>query len=170
MDPVTHSEVPAATAPIAAPVVTVVIQTFNRGSILEYAIGSVLRQIFTDGELLVMGDARIDDSVAVVARCTNPRIRFVNLPERVADQSGPNNERVRRAHRSDADPAFTMQIGADPDGRVQVNACYADGGLRPPAASAIRAPRQQRCHGLALTALWPHVQAVRHCMPACGYG
>jgi hypothetical protein len=89
MDPVTHSEVPAATAPIAAPVVTVVIQTFNRGSILEYAIGSVLRQIFTDGELLVMGDARIDDSVAVVARCTNPRIRFVNLPERVADQSGP---------------------------------------------------------------------------------
>jgi hypothetical protein len=48
MDSVTHSEVPAATAPIAVLVVTVVIQTFNRGSILEYAIGSVLRQIFTD--------------------------------------------------------------------------------------------------------------------------
>ena len=48
MDSVTHSEVPAATAPIAVPGVTIVIQTFKRSSILEYAIGSVLRQTFAD--------------------------------------------------------------------------------------------------------------------------
>jgi glycosyltransferase involved in cell wall biosynthesis len=75
MDSVTHSEVPAPTAPIAVPVVTVVIQTFNRSSILEYAIGSVLRQTFTDWELLVMGDGCLDD---LAARFTDPRIRFVD--------------------------------------------------------------------------------------------
>ena len=78
MDPVTHSEVPAATAPIAVPVVTVVIQTFNRSSILEYAIGSVLRQTFTDWELLVMGDGCTRRLGRVVARFTDPRIRFVD--------------------------------------------------------------------------------------------
>jgi glycosyltransferase involved in cell wall biosynthesis len=78
MDPVTHSEVSAAAAPSAVPVVTVVIQTFNRRSILEYAIGSVLRQTFTGGELLVTGDGCRDDSAGVVARFTDPRIRFVD--------------------------------------------------------------------------------------------
>jgi hypothetical protein len=55
MDPVTHSEVPAATGPIAVPLVTVVMQTFNRSSILEYAIGSVLRQTFTDPRIRFVG-------------------------------------------------------------------------------------------------------------------
>src|SRR5271170_574706 len=97
MDRVTHSEVPAASAPVTAPVVTVIIQTFNRSNILEYAIGSVLAQTFADWELLVMGDGCTDDSAEVVARFTDPRIRFVNLRERVGDQSGPNNEGVRLA-------------------------------------------------------------------------
>ncbi len=154
---VTHSEVPAANAPLAAPAVSVIIQTFNRSNILEYAIGSVLRQTFTDWELLVMGDGCTDDTEEVVARFTDPRIRFVNLAERVGDQSGPNNEGVRRARgryvaylnhddiwlsdhlektvaaldNSDADLVFTIQFEADPDGRVRVNACYPDGRFDP---------------------------------------
>jgi len=157
MDRVTHSEVPAATAPLAAPAVTVIIQTFNRSNILEYAIGSVLRQTFADWELLVIGDGCSDDTEEVVARFTDPRLRFVNLPERVGDQSGPNNEGVRRARgryvaylnhddiwlsdhlektvaaldSSDADLVFSLQFEADPDGRVRVNACYPDGKFDP---------------------------------------
>src|SRR5271166_2413327 len=79
MDQFTHSEVPAARASVATPVVSVILQTF------------------TDWELLVMGDGCTDDSAEVVARFTDPRIRFVNLPERVGDQSGPNNEGARIA-------------------------------------------------------------------------
>ena len=157
MDRVTHSELPAASAPVTAPVVTVIIQTFNRSNILEYAIGSVLAQTFTDWELLVMGDGCTDDSAEVVARFTDSRIRFVNLHERVGDQSGPNNEGVRLARgryvaylnhddiwlsdhlektvaaldSSDADLVFTLQFEADPDGRVRVNACYPDAGFDP---------------------------------------
>jgi glycosyltransferase involved in cell wall biosynthesis len=155
MDPVTLHEVPAATA--RSPVVSVIIQTFNRSNILEYAIGSVLRQTFTDWELLVMGDGCTDDTAAVVARFTDPRIRFVNLPERVGDQSGPNNEGVRLARGryvaylnhddiwladhlqtavtaldgSDADLVFTLQFEADPDGRVRVNASFPQGRFDP---------------------------------------
>jgi hypothetical protein len=65
MDPVTHSEFPAATAPIAVPVVTVVIQTFNRSSILEYAIGSVLRQTPLRGPLLHPISERLGTSAAL---------------------------------------------------------------------------------------------------------
>src|SRR5208283_2851249 len=165
MDQFTHSEVPAARASVATPVVSVILQTFNRSNILEYAIGSVLAQTFTDWELLVMGDGCTDDSAEVVARFTDPRVRFVNLPERVGDQSGPSNAGVRRARGryvaylnhddiwlsdhlektvaaledSDADLVFTVQFEADPDGRVRINACYPDGVFDPlvhPNASA----------------------------------
>ena len=157
MDPVTSNEVPAATAPGATPTVTVIIQTFNRSNILEYAIGSVLRQSFTDWELLVIGDGCTDDSAEVVAQFSDARVRFINLAERVGDQSGPNNEGLRRARGryvaylnhddiwlcdhlektvaalegSDADLVFTLQFEADPDGRVRINACYPDGHFDP---------------------------------------
>ena len=95
MDRVTHSEVPAASASVAAPAVTVIIQTFNRSNILPYAIGSVLWQTCGDWDLLVIGDGCTDDSAQVVARYTDPRVRFINLQQRVGDQSGPNNEGAR---------------------------------------------------------------------------
>jgi glycosyltransferase involved in cell wall biosynthesis len=157
MERVTHSAATAATERSTTPAVTVIIQTFNRSNILEYAIGSVLRQTFTAWELLVIGDGCTDDTAEVVARFTDPRIRFINLPERVGDQSGPNNEGVRRARgryvaylnhddiwlsdhlekavaaleRGDADLVFTVQFEADPDGSVRVNACYPDGSFDP---------------------------------------
>jgi glycosyltransferase involved in cell wall biosynthesis len=157
MDLGTHSEVPGATAHPAAPAVTVIIQTFNRSNILDYAIGSVLRQTFTDWELLVIGDGCTDDTAEVVASWSDPRIRFVNLPERVGDQSGPNNEGVRRARgryvaylnhddiwladhlerttaaldSGDVDLVFTLQFEAEPDGRVRINACYPGGVFDP---------------------------------------
>jgi Glycosyl transferase family 2 len=93
----THIEDRAAIVTSGTPTVTVIIQTFNRSNILPHAIGSVLWQTYGDWELLVIGDGCTDDSAAVVARFTNPRIRFINRAERVGGQSGPNDEGARTA-------------------------------------------------------------------------
>ena len=77
------------------PRVTVVIATYNWSTVLPYSIGSVLRQTFTDLELLVIGDGCTDDSPAVVARCDDPRVRWINLAVNTGHQSGPNNTALR---------------------------------------------------------------------------
>jgi glycosyltransferase involved in cell wall biosynthesis len=77
--------------------VTVIIATYNWSSVLRYSIGSVLRQTFTDFELLVVGDGCTDDSESVVAAADDPRVRWINLPANTRHQSGPNNEGLRQA-------------------------------------------------------------------------
>jgi glycosyltransferase involved in cell wall biosynthesis len=81
----------------AVPRVTVIIATYNWSSVLPYSIGSVLRQTFTDFELLVVGDGCTDDSEQVVKAIADPRVHWTNLPENTRHQSGPNNEGLRRA-------------------------------------------------------------------------
>jgi len=49
------------------PQVTVLLPTYNWSSVLRYAISSVLRQTFTDFELLVIGYGCTDDSAQVAA-------------------------------------------------------------------------------------------------------
>lgn len=80
-----------------APRVTVIIATYNWSSVLQHSIGSVLRQTFTDFELLVGGDGCTDDSEAVVAAINDRRVRWINLPSNTRHQSGPNNEGLRQA-------------------------------------------------------------------------
>jgi glycosyltransferase involved in cell wall biosynthesis len=79
------------------PAVTVIIPTYNWSSVLPYSIGSVLRQTFTDFEVLVVGDGCTDDSEAVVRRVGDPRIKWINLPINTGHQSEPNNEGLRQA-------------------------------------------------------------------------
>jgi glycosyltransferase involved in cell wall biosynthesis len=79
------------------PRVTVIIATYNWSSVLPFSIGSVLRQTFTDFELLVIGDGCTDDSEQVVTAIGDPRVQWINLPENTRHQSGPNNEGLRRA-------------------------------------------------------------------------
>ena len=81
----------------AAPLVSVVLATYNRSRVLAHAIDSVRNSTLTDWELLVVGDHCTDDTADVVASRRDPRIRFVNLPENAGEQSGPNNEGVRLA-------------------------------------------------------------------------
>ncbi len=80
-----------------SPRVTVIIATYNWSSVLPYSIGSVLRQTFSDFELLVVGDGCTDDSEQVVASIDDPRVRWINLPANTRHQSGPNNEGLRQA-------------------------------------------------------------------------
>lgn len=77
--------------------VSIVTATYNRSNVLRWTVKSVLAQTFEDWEMLVIADASTDDTEAVVASFGDPRISFVNLAQNVGDQSGPNNEGVRRA-------------------------------------------------------------------------
>ncbi len=89
---------PSATA--SSPRVTVIIPTYNWSSVLPYSIGSVLRQTFTDFEVLVVGDGCTDDSEQVVTAIADPRVRWINLPVNAGHQSAPNNEGIRQARGS----------------------------------------------------------------------
>ena len=79
------------------PRVSIVTATYNRANVLRYTIASVLASTMTDWELLVIGDGTTDDTESMVASFGDPRIRFHNLPGNVGEQSGPNNEGLRRA-------------------------------------------------------------------------
>lgn len=83
------------------PRVTVIIATYNWSSVLPFSVGSVLRQTFSDWELLVVGDGCTDDSPAAVETLAQKdgqgRIRWINLPFNSGNQSGPNNEGLAQA-------------------------------------------------------------------------
>jgi glycosyltransferase involved in cell wall biosynthesis len=78
----------------ATPIVSVVMATYNRSEALRYAITSVRRSTMDAWEVIVVGDACTDDTAEVVAAFRDPRIRFVNLPDRCGDQSGPNSHGI----------------------------------------------------------------------------
>ena len=62
---------------------TVRIATWNRAGILAgRTLPSVLAQTHRNLEVLVVGDHCTDDTAERLARLADPRIRFVNLPER----------------------------------------------------------------------------------------
>jgi glycosyltransferase involved in cell wall biosynthesis len=81
----------------ARPRVSVIIATYNRSNVLYYAIESVRRQTLTDWEMWIVGDACSDNTEEVVRSFGDSRVHFINLPENVGDQSGPNNEGFRRS-------------------------------------------------------------------------
>lgn len=82
---------------MGTPRCTVIIATYNRCSVLAYAIRSVLAQTMGDFELLVIGDGCVDDSKQVVASFADARISWLNLPSNTGHQSGPNNTGLRLA-------------------------------------------------------------------------
>jgi glycosyltransferase involved in cell wall biosynthesis len=91
---------PEPSAIAALPRVTVIIPTYNWSTVLPYSISSVLRQSFTDFELLVVGDGCTDDSEQVVTAIADPRLRWINLPVNDGHQSAPNNEGLLQARGS----------------------------------------------------------------------
>jgi glycosyltransferase involved in cell wall biosynthesis len=65
------------------PLVTVCIATYNRGDLLtQRTIPSVLNQTWKNIQLIVVGDACIDNTPELIAKIDDPRLTFVNLPER----------------------------------------------------------------------------------------
>ena len=59
--------------------VSVILPTYNRQRTLYRAISSVLTQSYADLELIVVDDASTDETPAVLARFSDPRLRYVRL-------------------------------------------------------------------------------------------
>jgi hypothetical protein len=65
------------------PLVSVCVATFDRAeTLVTRCIPSVLEQTYPHLELIVVGDGCTDDTAEAVARIRDPRLRFVNRPER----------------------------------------------------------------------------------------
>ncbi|HEV7782240.1 MAG TPA: glycosyltransferase, partial [Chitinophagaceae bacterium] len=62
------------------PLITVVIPTYNRASLIKKAIGSVLVQTHTNLELIIADDGSADDTKEVVSSVNDPRIKWIGLP------------------------------------------------------------------------------------------
>jgi glycosyltransferase involved in cell wall biosynthesis len=71
--------------------VAVVIPVYNRSAIVKRAIASVLRQEFTDFELIVVDDGSSDDTASTVAAIEDDRLKLLHQPIR----SGANAARNR---------------------------------------------------------------------------
>jgi glycosyltransferase involved in cell wall biosynthesis len=61
------------------PLVSVVIPTYNRARDLERCLGSVLRQTWSDFEVIVVDNHSTDDTEAVIAGFADPRIVMVRI-------------------------------------------------------------------------------------------
>jgi GT2 family glycosyltransferase len=80
-----------------APLVSVIIPTYNWSSVLRYAIESVRQQTYPNWELWVVGDGCTDDSEAVVRAFQDPRIHWDNLPHNMGSQFAANNRGIALA-------------------------------------------------------------------------
>src|SRR3990170_1950083 len=62
------------------PTVSLCVPTFNRAQALGRTLESLLRQTFTDFELVVVDNASSDDTTNVVRNFRDPRIRYYRTP------------------------------------------------------------------------------------------
>jgi glycosyltransferase involved in cell wall biosynthesis len=60
-----------------APLVTVIIPTYNRAHLLSRAIRSVLCQTFQEWELIIVDDGSVDNTEEIVKSFSDPRIRYI---------------------------------------------------------------------------------------------
>ena len=79
------------------PSVSVVVPTHDRAALLPRLLRSVLAQEHADLELLVVDDGSRDDTPAVLARCTDPRLRVLRhtSPRGVAEARNAGTRAAR---------------------------------------------------------------------------
>lgn len=71
------------TAPNERPLVSILVSTYNNSrELTERAIPSVLRQTYTNLEIIVVGDHCTDDTDERLKALTDDRVTFYNLPKR----------------------------------------------------------------------------------------
>lgn len=66
------------------PLISIVTPTYNRSQVLSRAIESVLRQTFTDWELMIVDDGSTDDTFTLLNHyiAQNPQIRYLKQSHR----------------------------------------------------------------------------------------
>lgn len=62
--------------PLASPLFSIVIPTYNRAHLIGKTIESVLRLDFPDFEILAIDDGSLDNTEEVVRKFTDPRVRY----------------------------------------------------------------------------------------------
>jgi len=65
------------------PLITVLITTYNRANLLQYAIQSVLNQTLKNIEIIILDDASFDNTKSVVATYADKRIIYLRQKENV---------------------------------------------------------------------------------------
>lgn len=65
------------------PKVSICIPTYNRATLLPYAVNSVLTQTYGDFELLICDDASTDDTPTMVQQWSDPRIRYIRHEQNI---------------------------------------------------------------------------------------
>lgn len=82
------------------PLVSIIMPCFNAGDTVERAINSVLAQVFTDFELLIVNDASTDATVEIISRVIretqDTRLKLIHMKDNVGP-SGVRNEAIRAA-------------------------------------------------------------------------
>lgn len=77
--------------------VSIIIPTYNRSTKLKASIESILRQSYTDFELLIVDDASTDDTREMVEAIPDERVCYIGQ-EVNGGASAARNEGVRQAH------------------------------------------------------------------------
>ncbi|GAA4495765.1 hypothetical protein GCM10023172_07980 [Hymenobacter ginsengisoli] len=89
------------------PCVSVVLPIYNVAPYIEETIASILKQTFTDFELLVIDDCSTDDTAAKVQSFKDPRLRFIqntqNLGRAGTDNAALPHVRGRYVAKMDGD-------------------------------------------------------------------
>lgn len=84
------------TSPMAPPVVSVIITTYNRATLLSRAVESVLNQAHKDFELIVVDDASTDNTRTVVNHFDDERLKYVRH-DKNRHLSAARNTGIKRA-------------------------------------------------------------------------
>lgn len=67
---------------VTMPKISILLTSFNHAKFIREAIDSVLRQTFTDFELLILDDASTDESWWIIKSYTDPRIKAIRNPRK----------------------------------------------------------------------------------------
>ncbi len=78
----------------ASPRVSIIIPTYNRSSLVEKAIRSVLEQTYQDFEIIVIDDASSDNTSDVVTEFDDARIKYIKL-QKNGGQCFARNEGIK---------------------------------------------------------------------------
>jgi len=63
------------------PLISVVVPTYNRGHLIDRTIKSVLKQTYSNFELIIVDDASKDNTSEVIANYSDKRIKYIQLEE-----------------------------------------------------------------------------------------
>lgn len=63
-----------------APIFSIIIPTYNRAHLIGRTIQSILKQVFTDFEIIVVDDGSKDNTMQVVTSFVDPRLKYYSKP------------------------------------------------------------------------------------------